>query len=182
MNVRANINADFPAKRELVLERIFDAPREKVYRAWTEPKLLKQWFAPQAVDDPGRGARRQARRLEHDCDARPRRQGLSEPGHLPGGGREREARLHGCLHRGLGAVRKAIHARPSSPSRIWATARRATRRASATGRSKTAKSTRRWVSTRLGPMRRPARGTLEDDLTTRRNDRWPPKRPRQFPA
>jgi len=32
--------------RELVLTRIIDAPREKVYRAWTEPELLKQWFAP----------------------------------------------------------------------------------------------------------------------------------------
>ncbi len=46
MNVRANVSADFPSERELVLERIFDAPREKVYRAWTEPKLLKQWFVP----------------------------------------------------------------------------------------------------------------------------------------
>ena len=53
MNVRANINSDFPAKRELVLERIFDAPREKVYRAWTEPKLLKQWFAPKPWTTPG---------------------------------------------------------------------------------------------------------------------------------
>ena len=34
------------ADRELVLTRIIDAPREKVYRAWTEAKLLKQWFAP----------------------------------------------------------------------------------------------------------------------------------------
>jgi uncharacterized protein YndB with AHSA1/START domain len=32
--------------RELVLTRIFDAPPEKVYRAWTEPELLTQWFAP----------------------------------------------------------------------------------------------------------------------------------------
>jgi uncharacterized protein YndB with AHSA1/START domain len=32
--------------RELVLTRIIDAPREKVFRAWTEPELLKQWFAP----------------------------------------------------------------------------------------------------------------------------------------
>jgi len=32
--------------RDLVLTRIIDAPREKVYRGWTEPGLLKQWFAP----------------------------------------------------------------------------------------------------------------------------------------
>lgn len=32
--------------RELVLSRLIDAPREKVFRAWTEPELLKQWFAP----------------------------------------------------------------------------------------------------------------------------------------
>ena len=32
--------------RELVLTRIINAPREKVFRAWTEPELIKQWFAP----------------------------------------------------------------------------------------------------------------------------------------
>lgn len=32
--------------RELVLSRLIDAPREKVYRAWTEPDLLVKWFAP----------------------------------------------------------------------------------------------------------------------------------------
>jgi uncharacterized protein YndB with AHSA1/START domain len=32
--------------RELVLTRIIDAPPEKVYSAWTDPELLKQWFAP----------------------------------------------------------------------------------------------------------------------------------------
>ena len=29
-----------------MLARIIDAPREKVFRAWTDPALLKQWFAP----------------------------------------------------------------------------------------------------------------------------------------
>jgi uncharacterized protein YndB with AHSA1/START domain len=32
--------------RELVLTRIINAPREKVYRAWTDPELLKQWNVP----------------------------------------------------------------------------------------------------------------------------------------
>ena len=40
-----NTSADL-SSRELSLTRIIDAPREKVYLAWTEPELLKQWFAP----------------------------------------------------------------------------------------------------------------------------------------
>ncbi|MFB2549901.1 SRPBCC family protein [Ensifer soli] len=32
--------------RELVLTRLIDAPREALYRCWTEPDLLKQWFVP----------------------------------------------------------------------------------------------------------------------------------------
>ena len=33
---------------ELRLERLLDAPRAKVWRCWTEPKLLEQWFAPRS--------------------------------------------------------------------------------------------------------------------------------------
>ncbi|MFC6279684.1 MULTISPECIES: SRPBCC family protein [Polaromonas] len=32
--------------RELVLTRLIDAPREKVFKAWTTPELLVQWFTP----------------------------------------------------------------------------------------------------------------------------------------
>ena len=39
-------NAKPDADRELVLTRLIDAPREKVFRCWTDPALLKQWFAP----------------------------------------------------------------------------------------------------------------------------------------
>lgn len=38
--------------RELVLTRLVDAPHEKVYRCWTEPALLKQWFAPKPYETP----------------------------------------------------------------------------------------------------------------------------------
>lgn len=38
--------------RELVLTRIIPARREKLYRAWTEPELLKQWFAPAPYTTP----------------------------------------------------------------------------------------------------------------------------------
>lgn len=31
---------------EYVLERIFDAPREMVWRSWTDPELLARWYGP----------------------------------------------------------------------------------------------------------------------------------------
>jgi uncharacterized protein YndB with AHSA1/START domain len=36
----------FPPERELVLDRFIDAPREAVFRCWTESDLVKRWFAP----------------------------------------------------------------------------------------------------------------------------------------
>ncbi len=47
--------------RDLILTRVIHAPREAVYKAWTEAELLQQWFAPlpwttsKAVTDPRAG-------------------------------------------------------------------------------------------------------------------------------
>jgi len=35
-----------PADRELVITRVFDAPRELVFRAWTDPDHLRLWWGP----------------------------------------------------------------------------------------------------------------------------------------
>lgn len=38
--------AEALSDRQLTLTRIFDAPCERVFRAWIEPELLKRWSAP----------------------------------------------------------------------------------------------------------------------------------------
>lgn len=40
------VATDAPAELSLTLTRILDAPRELVFRAWTEPEHLMQWSAP----------------------------------------------------------------------------------------------------------------------------------------
>ncbi|WP_438483039.1 SRPBCC family protein [Oleiharenicola lentus] len=43
------MNPQTPAplsERELVLTRILNASPEKLFRCWTEPALIKQWFVP----------------------------------------------------------------------------------------------------------------------------------------
>lgn len=37
---------------DLVITRLIDAPREKLFKAWTEPELMKQWFAPKPWTTP----------------------------------------------------------------------------------------------------------------------------------
>jgi len=35
-----------PGKQELTITRVFDAPRELVFKAFTDPKLVSQWLGP----------------------------------------------------------------------------------------------------------------------------------------
>jgi uncharacterized protein YndB with AHSA1/START domain len=41
-----NAEPTWSADREIVLTRVFDAPRELVYRAWTDPEHIQRWFGP----------------------------------------------------------------------------------------------------------------------------------------
>jgi uncharacterized protein YndB with AHSA1/START domain len=38
--------------REIVITRVFDAPRELVFKAWTDPKRLAQWWGPKGFTNP----------------------------------------------------------------------------------------------------------------------------------
>jgi len=46
------VTATPASDRELVLTRLIDAPRDKLFRAWTEPELMKQWFTPRPWTTP----------------------------------------------------------------------------------------------------------------------------------
>jgi uncharacterized protein YndB with AHSA1/START domain len=35
-----------PGKQEIIITRVFDAPRELVFKAFTDPKIVVQWFGP----------------------------------------------------------------------------------------------------------------------------------------
>jgi len=40
------------ATRDLVIERIFDAPVELVWKAWTDPEHVKRWWGPKDFTAP----------------------------------------------------------------------------------------------------------------------------------
>ncbi len=41
-----------PTDREIVLTRVFDAPRDLVFDAFSNPELLKRWFGPRGWSMP----------------------------------------------------------------------------------------------------------------------------------
>jgi uncharacterized protein YndB with AHSA1/START domain len=46
---KTKVNAS-PGGREVIIEREFEAPREKVWQAWTNPELIKQWLGPRKYE------------------------------------------------------------------------------------------------------------------------------------
>ena len=38
-----------PAEREILSERVFDAPRERVFEAFTDPELIPLWWGPRGT-------------------------------------------------------------------------------------------------------------------------------------
>jgi len=38
-----------PSDREIVSERVFDAPRDRVFAAYTDPELIPQWWGPRGT-------------------------------------------------------------------------------------------------------------------------------------
>lgn len=41
-----------PSEYDLTIERTFDAPRERVWEAWTDPKQIAQWWGPAGFTVP----------------------------------------------------------------------------------------------------------------------------------
>jgi uncharacterized protein YndB with AHSA1/START domain len=48
----ATVDAKRPANRELVITRIFDAPRSLVFKMWTDPTHMAQWWGPRGFTNP----------------------------------------------------------------------------------------------------------------------------------
>ncbi len=46
---KASLNKNI---KELTITRVFDAPRELVWKAWTEPERVKRWWGPKGFTSP----------------------------------------------------------------------------------------------------------------------------------
>ena len=44
--MKAASDASAPSDRELLITRVFDAPRSLVYKIWTQPLHMKNWWGP----------------------------------------------------------------------------------------------------------------------------------------
>jgi uncharacterized protein YndB with AHSA1/START domain len=51
-NASTSSAAANPMGREVTITRVFDAPRELVFQAWTEPEHLKRWWGPNGFTTP----------------------------------------------------------------------------------------------------------------------------------
>lgn len=43
---------DTPQGQELIIDRLFDAPRARVWQAWTDPEAMKRWWGPKDFTAP----------------------------------------------------------------------------------------------------------------------------------
>jgi len=46
------LKVEIQGDREIVMTRVFDAPRHLVFEAFTKPELLKRWFGPRGFTMP----------------------------------------------------------------------------------------------------------------------------------
>ena len=60
MTERKNSPAAETSGREIVITRVFDAPRELVFQAWTDPRHVPQWWGPRGFTT-----------TTHEMDVRP---------------------------------------------------------------------------------------------------------------
>ena len=144
------------ASTDLRLERLLDAPRDLVWKAWTDPEHIKRWWAPRPYETP-----------ECEIDLRTGGkfrtlmtgpEGFHEEGTAcilessPASGSSGPA--HCAMASGPTASRPRVAAPSRSPrstrSRTPATARPATPRPSSTGTRKTPRPTPKWASTTAG--------------------------------
>ncbi|HYA86529.1 MAG TPA: SRPBCC domain-containing protein [Nitrospirota bacterium] len=51
MVTKKNLTAT-SAEKELVINRTFNAPRERVFNAWVDQKLMSQWWGPKGFTNP----------------------------------------------------------------------------------------------------------------------------------
>ena len=158
-----------PVSFELLLTRLIGAPREKLFRAWTDPALIVQWFTPAPW-----------KTLRAEVDLRPGGSSLivmqnPEGQEFPSPGVYLEVVKNEKLVFTDAYTRAWEPAEKPSMTGILTlltkTARRATPRACGTGGARTTTRTSAWAFTRAG-ARRPTNSKRSWRASDRRVAMW----------
>ena len=95
-------------KQDVIINRVFDAAPEKLFQAWSDPKMIAQWWAAKTYTTPVVKIDFRVGGQFLYCMRSARRSGYLGKGYLQGNRKTQPDRCHRFLRRSTGQYRSRV--------------------------------------------------------------------------